>query len=199
MKKLYFALVALLLFAFPLSAISCGPASQEETEIKVGSVMSVSGIFASLGDVEKKGLELAIEEINKSGGIAGKQIKKIPKKKKELNYMMTLVDEAINILNSKNMQLNDFGKLLHEQWKVKKTMTHLISNSRIDEIYDMGRKAGAIGGKLLGAGGGGFMIFFAKPEYQKKIKERLRNLIHVPFTFESLGSQIIYYAPGTNF
>jgi D-glycero-alpha-D-manno-heptose-7-phosphate kinase len=131
--------------------------------------------------------------------IAGLQIQKTAEKKNELKAMMELVDESLNILDSDKDRLDDFGRLLHEQWKIKRSLTPLISNDQIDEIYEAGIAAGALGGKLLGAGGGGFMLFFAKPEDQQKIRERLNRLLYVPFTFENLGSQIIYYAPENNF
>ena len=131
--------------------------------------------------------------------IAGLQIKKTAEKKNELTAMMELVAESLNILDSDKDRLEDFGRLLHEQWKIKRSLTPLISNDQVDEIYEAGLAAGALGGKLLGAGGGGFMLFFVKPEDQQKIRERLNRLLYVPFTFENLGSQIIYYAPENNF
>ncbi len=131
--------------------------------------------------------------------VAGEQIRRIPEKRAELETMMELVEEVLGILNDSRDRLSEFGTLLHEQWKIKRKMTDLISNDHIDEIYAAGMEAGALGGKLLGAGGGGFMLFFARPEDQERIKDRLHNLLHVPFTFENLGSQIIYYAPENNF
>lgn len=131
--------------------------------------------------------------------IAAEQIKKTPDKNKELKIMMELVESAINILNNNEETLDDFGRLLDESWKIKRGLTSKITSSVIDEIYETGIKAGALGGKLLGAGGGGFMLFFVKPELQPKVKERLKKLLYVPFAFENLGSQIIYYAPETNF
>ena len=127
--------------------------------------------------------------------IAGHQIKNTHGKKKELTAMHQMVDEAIGILNSRDNKISDFGKLLHESWKLKKSLTHLISSDAIDEIYETGRRAGAIGGKLLGAGGGGFIMFFVPPEKQEKMKEKLKNTLYVPFRFEDLGSQVILYAP----
>jgi len=126
--------------------------------------------------------------------IAGQQIKNIPRKKKELSAMRQMVDEAENILNGNN-NLLEFGKLLHESWQLKRSLSDKISTSQIDEIYDAARSAGAIGGKLLGAGGGGFVLLFAEPEAQPKIKAKLDCFLHVPLKFENLGSQIILYAP----
>jgi len=128
----------------------------------------------------------------KASDIAADQIRTIPKKTKELYTMQAMVDEGISILKNKN-DIEDFGKLLHEAWKLKRGLASKISNTNIDNIYETGRQAGAIGGKLLGAGGGGFMIFFVRPEDQKKIRKKLKKFLHVPFNFENLGSQIIYY------
>ena len=129
--------------------------------------------------------------------VAEEQIKNTRNKEYEIKSMAKMVDEAINILNSGDIE--DFGKLLHESWQIKKSLSSQISNSSIDEIYEAGLKSGAIGGKLLGAGNGGFILFFVKPELQNQVKEKLKNLLYVPFKFENLGSQIIYYAPQENF
>ncbi|MBU1262272.1 kinase [bacterium] len=131
--------------------------------------------------------------------IAAEQIKKTPDKHKELKIMMELVESAIDILNNDKEPVDNFGKLLHEAWNIKRGLTSKITNPIIDEIYETAINAGALGGKLLGAGGGGFMLFFVKPQLQPKIKERLKKLLYVPFAFERLGSQIIYYAPESNF
>lgn len=131
--------------------------------------------------------------------IAGEQIRKTPEKTRELIAMMEMVEEAVNVLNSSQDRLTDFGKLLHESWKIKRSLTPRISNSFIDEVYEAGVEAGAVGGKLLGAGGGGFMLFFVKPELRRNVREKLSKLLYVPFGFENLGSQIIYYAPEENF
>lgn len=126
--------------------------------------------------------------------IAGEQIKNIPRKKKELKTMYQMVDEAINILNG-NDDLTAFGKLLDESWKLKRNLSDKISTSYIDNIYNVAINSGAIGGKLLGAGGGGFVLFFVDPKNQSKLKAKLKSLLYVPFRFENLGSQIIFYQP----
>jgi len=130
--------------------------------------------------------------------VAAEQIRLAPKKTSELNAMKQMVYEAQEILHSKNKNLDDFGKLLHESWQLKRSLSSQISNSAIDKIYDAGRQAGALGGKLLGAGSGGFMLFFARPEVQPRIREKLKKYLHVPFNFENSGSQIIYYSPYDN-
>lgn len=126
--------------------------------------------------------------------IAREQIKRTAEKKEELKAMMEMVDEAINILNGDMSNVNDLGKLLHESWKLKMGLTDLISNNKIKNIYETALAAGATGGKLLGAGGGGFMLFFAPPERHLKIKEALKDLLQVPFAFDNLGSQVVLYS-----
>lgn len=131
--------------------------------------------------------------------IAAEQIKKTPEKQTELKTMGDMVEEALHILNSSQDRLADFGKLLHEAWRIKRSLTPVITTPLIDDVYEMAIKAGALGGKLLGAGGGGFILFFIQPELRPKLREKLGKLLYVPFSFECLGSQIIYYAPENNF
>lgn len=126
--------------------------------------------------------------------IAAEQIKETPNKSQELTQMHQMVDEGVRILNSKT-NINEFGKLLHQSWKLKRSLTSQISTPEIDEIYQAALEAGATGGKLLGAGGGGFMLIFARPAAQPRIKARLRKLLRVPFQFEASGSQVIFYSP----
>ncbi len=130
----------------------------------------------------------------KASEIAAEQIKETPNKKAELTRMREMVDEAVAILNEKD-DLERFGKLLHQGWQLKRSLSSRISNSEIDSIYDQALNNGAVGGKLLGAGGGGFILLFVKPELRAKVKERLGRLLHVPFRFETTGSQIIFYEP----
>ncbi|MEW6101512.1 MAG: kinase [Candidatus Omnitrophota bacterium] len=126
--------------------------------------------------------------------IAAEQIKRTPHNRKELKIMHQFVNNALEILNS-NVDLASFGKLLHENWQIKRTLSDKITSPQIDEIYSAALSCGALGGKLLGAGGGGFMLIFASPAVQGKIKKRLKKLLFVPFRFDSLGSQIIFYSP----
>jgi D-glycero-alpha-D-manno-heptose-7-phosphate kinase len=104
--------------------------------------------------------------------IAGEQIKKTPDKQNELFKMREMVDEAIGILNGSDSDISDFGKLLHESWKIKRSLTDKISTPQIDKIYNDAFKAGALGGKLLGAGGGGFVLFFVEPEFQPAVRKK---------------------------
>ncbi len=127
--------------------------------------------------------------------IAAHQIKNIPKKKKELLTMYEMTRQAVDILNGKN--IIHFGRLLHESWKLKRSLSDKISNPYIDAIYEKARGAGAVGGKLLGAGGGGFVLVFAPPERQPKIRSVLKEFLEIPFRFEDLGSQIIFYQPNS--
>lgn len=125
--------------------------------------------------------------------IAKDQISKIRDKKDQYKKMYDLVNEADYILkNRKN--LDGLGELLNYQWKLKKTFSDKITNPEIDKIYSMAIKAGAIGGKLLGAGNGGFMLFYARKKDHKKIINRLKGYLHVPFYFDNTGCQIVYYS-----
>lgn len=127
--------------------------------------------------------------------IAKEQIRLTPQRIRELQSMYEMVNEAEAIITNPNWPIEDFGKLLHESWKLKRTLTQNISSSTIDEIYDAGREAGALGGKLLGAGGGGFMLFFVPPEKRQELRKRLQKLLCVPFSLNNHGSQVIVYEP----
>jgi D-glycero-alpha-D-manno-heptose-7-phosphate kinase len=124
--------------------------------------------------------------------VAAKQIAATPRKTRELATMRQMVDEGLSILCGSD-DLGHFGRLLHQGWLLKRSLTGAISNPLIDEMYDAARDAGALGGKLLGAGGGGFALFFARPEDHSRVLERLNGFMHVPFALESAGSQILVY------
>ena len=124
--------------------------------------------------------------------VAADKIKSIPQKSHELHQMRSMVDEAEKILCS-GQDINLFGELLHESWLLKRQLSNKVAPTFIDDIYTKARNAGAIGGKLLGAGGGGFMLFFVKPENKPEVCAALKDLLLVPFDFESSGSQIIFY------
>ena len=150
--------------------------SNRLTELQDNLMLFFTGFARSASDVAKKQIELT------------------PQKEKELNKMMQICDQGLNILTDKKQSLNKFGELLDEQWKVKREMTDKISNKEIDSIYKAGMDAGAIGGKLLGAGGGGFILFYVPKEKQNNVKNTLKTKLHVPFRFESTGSKIIYFS-----
>ena len=114
------------------------------------------------------------------------------KKYKVINEMVKLVDEAENILIDSNKDLDDFGRLLHKTWILKKQTGDNVSSKTIDELYEKGIKAGALGGKLLGAGGGGFLLFYVSPDKKDEVIKELKDLLYIPFDFESEGSQIVY-------
>lgn len=130
-----------------------------------------------------------------SSDIAGTQIENFKKREPELRRMEQMVGEALFMLNDKADNLDDFGRLLDEAWKYKRSLSSVVSNSEINGIYEKAIKGGAIGGKILGAGGGGFMLFYVRPEKQASVKESLKKLIHVPFRFENSGSRIVLYQP----
>lgn len=130
-----------------------------------------------------------------SSEIAHEQIRNTPKNKEELMKMRSLVDEAHRVLTSKKCDFTDFGRMLHETWQLKRKLSTKITNGKIDEIYETAVKNGAVGGKLLGAGGGGFILFYVEPEDKDRVKEALKGYLHIPFKFDFNGSEIIVYRP----
>ncbi len=121
----------------------------------------------------------------------------IEEKHKQLMQMLELVDKAENILEDKHSDLDEFGRLLDVTWKLKRQTGGTVSTGTIDELYEKGIKAGAFGGKLLGAGGGGFLLFYVNKDKQENVRQALNNLMEVPFKFENQGTQVIYYSPET--
>lgn len=126
--------------------------------------------------------------------IAKSKIDNLKNRTTELYRMTESVHEAIRILQS-DAPIEEIGRLLDQNWKYKRSLSDKVSSPEIDQIYEAAMKAGAIGGKLLGAGGGGFMVFLVKPALQKKVREALSHLIHVPFRFENNGSRVVLYQP----
>lgn len=118
-------------------------------------------------------------------------------KENRLLEMLSLVDQAENILTNKSVDLDEFGKLLDHTWKLKRQTGSAVSTNNIDELYARGMAAGALGGKLLGAGGGGFLVFYVQPQYQKAVREAMNDLLYIPFKFEDGGSRVIHYTPET--
>lgn len=116
-------------------------------------------------------------------------------KNAQLMEMLGLVDEAERVLEDAGADLDDFGRLLDHTWRLKRQTGSKISTGSIDELYEKGIKAGAMGGKLLGAGGGGFLLFYVAPEKQPLVREALKDLLYVPFRFENEGSIILHYDP----
>jgi D-glycero-alpha-D-manno-heptose-7-phosphate kinase len=117
--------------------------------------------------------------------------------KRQMRILKDLVDEGIGVLNSSH-DLSGFGELLNESWQVKQSLGTRVSNTAVEQIYQRATSVGAIGGKLLGTGGG-FLLLFVRPECQNRVRESLGNLLHVPFRFEFSGSQIIFFDPEEDF
>jgi D-glycero-alpha-D-manno-heptose-7-phosphate kinase len=127
--------------------------------------------------------------------IAQNQITNIPQRTRQLHGIQGMVEEALVILQGRRQLPRALGELLHESWRLKRELADNVSTPAIDEIYAAARQAGAIGGKLLGAGGGGFIVFLVEPERRQQVRERLAKLIHVPIDVDYEGSKIVIYQP----
>lgn len=128
-------------------------------------------------------------EVQKANGISKSD------KKAQLKEMYALVDEAEKILVDKNKDLDDFGRMLDTTWKLKRQTGSAVSTDSIDGLYAKGIEAGALGGKLLGAGGGGFLVFYVQQEKQNSVRWAMRDLMYIPFEFENGGTRVIHYTP----
>ena len=115
----------------------------------------------------------------------------------QLKQMLSLVDKAEKILTDKRTNLDEFGKLLDITWRLKRQTGKAVSTDRIDALYETGIRHGALGGKLLGAGGGGFLLFYVPQDKQPALKTAMKDLLHVPFAFEDEGTRLIHYTPET--
>lgn len=179
--------------------------SQDQVAVSYGGFNKIN--FEKDGDFSVEPIILSKDRLNElenhlmlfftgfsrtASSIARKQIKNTANRKSELVKMHSLVDEAKNILTDSS-DITGFGRLLYESWKLKRSLTDKISTPEIDTVYDTAMRAGATGGKLLGAGGGGFILFFVKPELQERVRRKLKKLLLVKFRFENVGSQIIFY------
>lgn len=118
-------------------------------------------------------------------------------KTEQLKEMLSLVDVAEKVLTDKYTDLDEFGRLLDHTWKLKRQTGSAVSTDSIDELYAKGIEAGALGGKLLGAGGGGFLVFYVQSERQDSVRWAMRDLMHIPFEFEEGGTRVIHYSPET--
>ncbi len=127
--------------------------------------------------------------------IASDKIKNIPNNNQNLSRMKNLVDDAYKIIIDPKRNLSEFGELMNETWELKKRLSDKISNPDIEKMYSTAMKNGAIGGKLCGAGGGGFMLLYVLPRNQEKVREALKDYLYVPFRFDFDGSKIIVYKP----
>ena len=128
-----------------------------------------------------------VQKANSSGGAKDRNAM--------LREMYGLVDDAEKILTEKTADLDDFGRLLDHTWKLKRQTGSAVSTNSIDGLYEKGMKAGALGGKLLGAGGGGFLVFYVQPEYQESVKRAMSDLMYIPFECENAGTRVIHYTP----
>lgn len=123
------------------------------------------------------------------------KVSQTEEKRARLKKMYELVNEAEGILTDQSKDLNDFGRLLDVTWRLKKGTGSAISTGSIDELYEKGMAAGALGGKLLGAGGGGFLVFYVQKDKQDAVKEAMKDLMYIPFKFENGGTRVIHYSP----
>jgi D-glycero-alpha-D-manno-heptose-7-phosphate kinase len=121
------------------------------------------------------------------------KVRNFVRREQELTAMAALVDAAMDALQTE--RFDDFGKLLGDSWQLKQSLAEGVTTDVIDSIYEEALRAGALGGKILGAGGGGFLLLFAPPERHPMIREKLDRLLEIPFDFEPSGSQIIFYKP----
>ena len=153
---------------------------ERKKQLNDNLMMFFTGFTRFSSDVQRVNNETSIEE-----------------KKEKLKKMYDMVDEAEEILCNKNKNLDDFGRLLDKSWRLKKQTGKGVSTGAIDELYEKGMEAGALGGKLLGAGGGGFLVFYVQPEKQKKVKKAMKDLMYIPFEFDNEGATIIHYSPET--
>ena len=129
-------------------------------------------------------------DVQRANNVSGTEDKRLKLKK-----MYDLVNDAEAVLTDKNQDLDDFGRLLDVTWRLKKGTGSAISTGNIDELYEKGLSAGALGGKLLGAGGGGFLVFYVQPEKQNAVREAMKDLMYIPFKFENGGTRVIHYSP----
>ena len=178
--------------------------SQDQVMAAYGGLSQVS--FHANGEITVRPLALAYDRIRElnanlmlfytgikrtAAEVANSYVHQIGDKKKQLHRLREMVDESIAILNNGD-DLTAFGELLHESWQAKRSLSAHVTNSDVNDIYEAARAAGARGGKLIGAGGGGFMLLFVPPSRQDAVRQRLNKLLHVPFEFEFNGSQIIF-------
>lgn len=127
--------------------------------------------------------------------VAQAKIANFGQREAEMNRIRQMVSEAVQILHNPRTPIDEFGHLLHEAWVCKRKLSDKVSTAAIDDIYAAALDAGATGGKILGAGGGGFLLLFVKPELQAGVRERLKHLVHVPFNFDESGSRVVLYQP----
>lgn len=189
---------------------------QEILKESVGSQDQIASAFGGMNRIEFGGIEefrvqpMIIEQerlkifeqslvliytgmVRTASELAKEQIKNIDHNFNKLQIVKESVNKAIEILQGKG-NIDEIGPLLRNQWEIKKSFSKEITNLKIDQIYEAGINAGALGGKLLGAGGGGFFLFYVKNKNRKKLLEVMNSFVHVPFNFDTIGSQIIHHS-----
>lgn len=185
--------------------------SQDQVSAAYGGFNHIT--FLPNGEVSIKPMTISLERVHEldthlmlfytgikrtASDVAESYVNNIDNRKRQLRILKDMVDESVSIISS-NQDITTFGELLHEAWQAKRSLSAKVSNSEVDDIYERAIAAGAIGGKLTGAGGGGFMLLFVPPDKQANVKQKLAQLIHVPFKFEFSGSQIIFFDPETDY
>jgi D-glycero-alpha-D-manno-heptose-7-phosphate kinase len=166
-----------------------------DDEVEISPVILPPGRLAEL----KSHLLLVYTGIARTAAeVAKSYVVGMESRRRQLRIMKELVDEALDVLAS-GTDIHAFGDLLHEAWQAKRSLSEAVSNSEVDALYEEARATGALGGKLTGAGGGGFLLLFVPPEKQPAVLNAMQGRIHVPFEFESGGSQIIFYEPGVDY
>lgn len=152
--------------------------SERKKQLNDNLLMFFTGFTRFSSEVQRTNCETSMEE-----------------KKAKLDKMYKMVDKAEKILTDENLNLDDFGRLLDESWQLKKKTGKAVSTDEIDKLYEKGIEAGALGGKLLGAGGGGFLVFYVQPEKKNHVLKAMKDLLYIPFNFENEGASIIHYTP----
>jgi len=130
----------------------------------------------------------------RSTDVVAEQLDNLPRKTRELSEMAAMVEDGLRILTGTG-DLGDFGRLLHESWQLKRSLSSRVSTPDIDAMYEAARRAGALGGKITGAGGGGFLLLYVQPDHRPAVRKALSHLLHVPFDLDHAGSQVIFSNP----
>lgn len=179
--------------------------SQDQVSAAYGGLNHIS--FLPNGEISVRPVTISTDRLNEfnshlmlfytgiirtASNIAESYVIDIDSRRRQLRIMKDLVDEGLSILSNGD-DITNLGKLMREAWDSKRSLSTKVTNTQVDELYNQALSAGALGGKLTGAGGGGFMLLFIPPSEQKNVRQRLSKLIHVPFNFEFSGSQIIFF------
>lgn len=185
--------------------------SQDQTAAAHGGLNHVT--FSPNGEITVRPLTLSGDRVRQleshlmlfytgikrtAADVAQSYVQNIDEKQQHMAALAELVNEGMAVLHGEQ-DINEFGKLLDRAWQVKRAFSAKVSNAHVDTMYERAMAAGALGGKILGAGGGGFMVLFVPPGLQGQVREKLSDFIHVPFKFEFAGSQIIFYDPEQDF